>query len=117
MRRAIAALAASLPLLTAVPAAAEPSVQAFLDGYPGEMYQLYLAGLSAGYGWYGSHIGEDGQALAFCQPRDMAFSNDQLMDILRRFSADLPPEVLEYPVGFILLLALEKEYPCAAGSE
>lgn len=64
-----------------------------------------------GYGWANAEIKGKGQPALFCQPDKLAITGAQATDILRRFLAE-DPDSGNYPMGMIMLKALQDALPC-----
>ena len=72
--------------------------------------QAYLQGIGEGLGWAVAFT-DDADPKVFCAPDDKAHSRADYIAILDRFAA-ANPDLQQYPVEMILLLALQAEYPC-----
>jgi len=121
----IKAFAAVLMIGTwASQASAEASLNQILKDYDnpkaGEAQRMVissnLTGIEVGLGWANTAIrAQRMQAPLYCPPKgEMAAS--QLVDILRRALKD-EPRLGERPVGFAMLAALQRSFPCQGGGQ
>jgi hypothetical protein len=66
-----------------------------------------------GMSWMNSFLTFNGEQAVYCPPSNVAFSGEQVMDIVKReikTTADLGNQ----PYGLAILLAMRKSYPCPA---
>jgi hypothetical protein len=98
-------------------ARAEITVKDYLaaTGEEREVYRMWLSAVESGFGWYAA--ASSGPKL-YCQPKNMALTDDQLDDIFRRFVSAHPDtaNTAEY-AALTLLLALQDTFPCDAGGD
>jgi hypothetical protein len=104
-------------ILTTVALAAALTTPAFAYDYADYMathdeieVQAYIQGIGEGLGWAIAFT-DDPHPKLFCAPDDKAHNRAEYIAILDNF-AQANPELQQYPVEMILLLALQAEYPC-----
>jgi hypothetical protein len=97
--------------------AAATTVPAFAYDYADYMathdeveVQAYIQGIGEGLGWAVAFT-DDPHPKIFCAPDDKAHDRAEYVAILDKFAA-ANPDLQQYPVEMILLLALQAEYPC-----
>jgi hypothetical protein len=96
------------------PAAAEISANKLLADFKVKdttVAKLYLRGLSDAFGWSNTALIHDGSAGLYCPPSTIVLTDDQELDILRRF-VEAKPNLGTSPVGMVLLLSLKDAFPC-----
>jgi hypothetical protein len=72
--------------------------------------QAYLQGVGEGLGWAIAFT-DDPHPKLFCAPDDKAHDRAEYIQILDSFET-AHPDMQEYPVEMVLLLALQEKYPC-----
>jgi hypothetical protein len=72
--------------------------------------QAYIQGIGEGLGWAIAFT-DDPHPKIFCAPDDKAHDRSEYVAILDSF-ATANPDLQQYPVEMILLLALQAQYPC-----
>lgn len=72
--------------------------------------QAYIQGIGEGLGWAIAFT-DDPHPKLFCAPDDKAHNRAEYIQILDNY-ATANPELQQYPVEMILLLALQAQYPC-----
>jgi hypothetical protein len=104
-------------ILTSIALAAAMTAPAFAYDYKdyvdtrGDVeVQAYLQGIGEGLGWAIAFTDAPHPKL-FCAPDDKAHNRAEYVQILDTFAA-ANPELQQYPVEMILLLALQAQYPC-----
>jgi hypothetical protein len=105
-------LALLLALVT--PAAAEISANQLLAGFKAKdttVPKLYFRGLGDAFAWSNTALIHDGSTGLYCPPSRIALTDDQLLDMLRRF-VEAKPSFGTDPVGMVLLLSLKDAFPC-----
>ena len=97
---------------------AEPDANKFLRDYDAATAaekRLMSEGLSRvelGMSWVNVFLTENrNERSVYCPPNTLALSGDQLVDVLRKEVKGTPEEASR-PYGLVLLLALQKAYPC-----
>ena len=64
-----------------------------------------------GLSWANVVLKSEGRSRLYCPPPDLALTNEQQIGLLR-VAVTVQPEWGTYPVGFIMLKALQLAYPC-----
>ena len=72
--------------------------------------QAYIQGIGEGLGWAIAFT-DDPSPKLFCAPDDKAHDRAEYISLLDTF-ASANPDLQQYPVEMLLLLALQAEYPC-----
>jgi hypothetical protein len=72
--------------------------------------QAYLQGVGEGLGWAIAFT-DDPHPKLFCAPDDKAHDRAEYVQILDGFESS-HPDMQEYPIEMVLLLALQAKYPC-----
>ena len=72
--------------------------------------QAYIQGIGEGLGWAIAFT-DDPHPKLFCAPDDKAHNRAEYIQILDSY-ATANPDLQQYPVEMILLLALQAQYPC-----
>jgi hypothetical protein len=72
--------------------------------------QAYVQGIGEGIGWAIAFT-DDPHPKVFCAPDDKAHNRSEYVQILDDFAA-ANPDLQQYPIEMILLLALQAKYPC-----
>ena len=72
--------------------------------------QAYIQGIGEGLGWAVAFT-DDPHPKPFCAPDDKAHDRSEYIQLLDAFAA-ANPDLQQYPVEMLLLLALQTEYPC-----
>jgi hypothetical protein len=115
MRLALTIL--SCCVLSAI-ARAEPDVNKFLQDYdrgPAGEKRLMADNLSrveSGMSWVNVYLAENRKEHPiYCPPNTLAPSGEELVGILRK-EAEASPSEGSRPLGLVLMLALQKAYPC-----
>lgn len=72
--------------------------------------QAYIQGVGEGYGWAIAFTDPPAPVL-FCAPNDKAHDRSEYVELLDSFAA-ANPDLQQYPIEMLLLLALQAEYPC-----
>ena len=98
-------------------ARAEITVKDYLaaTGDEKEVYQTWLGAVETGFGWY---LAASSGPKLYCQPKNMALTDDQIDDIFRRFVSAHPDmaDRAQY-AALTLLLALQDTFPCGPGGD
>jgi hypothetical protein len=99
-----------------MPVRAEPGAGYILEtiragGSVEQSVTVYINGLENGYGWANATLSNNGEVPLYCQPSRLALSQDQIVDILRRF-VEANPNLREMQTGLVLLMALQEMFPC-----
>jgi type II secretory pathway pseudopilin PulG len=97
-------------LVLSTQAKAELSANEALANAAQRAMKTYVSGIATGIGWANTHQENKGQPI-FCQPRKLALTDDQTIDILRRY-VEQHPEYGGHPVGVILLEAFMVTFAC-----
>lgn len=104
-------------LLTTIAVAAALSTPALAFDYPDYVashddveVQAYIQGIGEGIGWAIAFT-DDPHPKVFCAPDDKAHERAEYIKILDDY-ATANPELQQYPVEMILLVALQAKYPC-----
>ncbi|MBX9773983.1 MAG: hypothetical protein K2Y71_06175 [Xanthobacteraceae bacterium] len=72
----------------------------------------YLAGIGLGLGWSNTALRAQGkQAHLYCPSNDHETTPPELIDILRG-ALEAEPRLRDQPIGFALLIALQRTFPC-----
>lgn len=108
MRKLILTAATTLVLTTA-PASAFDYAD-YLAAHDDPEVQAYIQGIGEGLGWAIAFT-DDAHPKLFCAPDDKAHNRAEYIALLDAF-ATANPELQQYPVEMILLVALQSEYPC-----
>jgi hypothetical protein len=99
------------------PAFAEVDAQTFLKGYDGSgpddraTLARILGATENGIAWTISAVKHDHGIDVFCTPNKLALTDQQDVDILRRY-VQVHPKDGTYPYGLVLLMALRDAFPC-----
>ncbi|WP_265529103.1 Rap1a/Tai family immunity protein [Sphingomicrobium marinum] len=72
---------------------------------------LYLHGVSQGLSWANVAMEMDGKQPIYCPPENLTITVDQNVQILRDHT-DNNPEIEDFPVALVFLLAVENVFPC-----
>lgn len=76
--------------------------------------EYYVFGIEEGFGWANSSLVKRGATPLYCPPPKLAITADQTMTILEKFlTEDADAYISGLPPGIVLLLALERTFPCA----
>jgi hypothetical protein len=80
--------------------------------------KLYVMGVGSGIAWANT-AAEKNNAPLYCQPPNFSMNGDYYIDILDKTIKELESkttakELNEYPVGLIVLMGLQKSFPCQA---
>jgi hypothetical protein len=70
-----------------------------------------LSGIENGFGWANAQLNNKKQAPLYCPPGKLALADEQLLDTLRRYTAE-HPTMEQKPYGMVLLFALQDVFPC-----
>ena len=101
-------------------AGAEASVNEILRDYDNAkasdaqraMISSNLASIEVGLGWANTALrAQRMQAGLYCPPDKLAMTPSQVIDILRRALKE-EPRLGDRPIGFALLTALQRSFPC-----
>ena len=117
MSKCVLLLIAVLMVSFATPSRAETSADDTLEFVMGdneekaELAKIWIDGMVTGLSWANVVLKSQGRSRLYCPPPDLALTNEQQIDILRRGVAD-EPGWGTYPVGLIMLQALQLAYPC-----
>lgn len=76
-----------------------------------EITEDFLAGVGAGFGYANSRLGMKGQPLLFCQPSSLTLNAQNYIDLIESMARQYDFKQNQ-PVEVILLIGLEKEFPC-----
>jgi hypothetical protein len=108
------AITIATALLAATPARAELTYREFQTrtGEDRQLLELWLDGVVAGFGWANGVDDAENRPLPYCQPRDSVLEPEQQLRILHGY-AQRNPDMLDYPLGMVMLFALRDAYPCA----
>jgi Rap1a immunity proteins len=97
---------------------AEADVSTFLRGYDAaslaERHRMsdYLSGIEIGMSWVNVFLAEERKDRPlYCPPNTLAPTGEQLVDFLRT-ELKASPEEGSRPLGFVLMTALQKAFPC-----
>jgi hypothetical protein len=72
-----------------------------------------LARVESGMSWVNVYLAEDRKERpVYCPPNTLAPSNEELVGILRK-EAEASPSEGSRPLGLVLMLALQKAFPCS----
>jgi hypothetical protein len=93
------------------PANAEGTVNEVLARANERSTQLIVASTADGISWSNSYLTMMKQQPMYCPPQKLAITVSQYMDILRRHVQEIPADGHD-PIGFGLLNALQKTFPC-----
>ena len=78
------------------------------------IYQAILGHEVDGMDWANTALKESRKELPlYCVPANLALTNNQLIDIVRRMRTDVP-SLGKSPVGLVILFALQKTFPCSS---
>jgi len=112
MRHLAAAIIGIALCIAPAGARAEMTVKDYLaaTGEDKQIDLLWLSAVESGFGWYAAAA--SGPKL-YCQPKNMALTDDQIDDIFHRFVSAHPDtaDTAEY-AALTLLLALQDTFPC-----
>jgi len=95
----------------------ETSAKVFLEHYDRmEGREKDLWGIVFGQGhngmeWVNSWLESKGRKPVFCTPAKIALTDDQVIDIMRRY-VEANSDYQNHPFGFVLLYALIDAFPC-----
>jgi hypothetical protein len=97
----------------ATPADAEATARVFLEEIDkgDSLYSHTLNAYANGISWANSKMAETQREPLYCPPPNVAFTDDQIVQILRRYLSERPA-VAEAPAGLAMLMALEATFPC-----
>lgn len=114
MKQIAAAVLASL--LLATPATAETlagDVIAIYERDAGARQEIeaILLHTQNGFGWANSALKVRGTQPLYCSPGQIVFTGRQLFDVLKR-SVATEAKIASAPIGYALLLAMQRTYHC-----
>jgi len=94
----------------------EGSAKWFLEKYDNTSVSKFWWGTAFGQGysgmlWMNSWLESKGRKPVFCPPDKIAFTDDQLIDIMRRY-VKKNSDSQDDPFGFVLLYAVIDAFPC-----
>jgi len=75
------------------------------------VYDGVLSAMESGFGWSNAALRHEHQRPLYCVPEKLVFTDQQLVDIMRRDLAEYPHHAA-MPYGLVLLTALQKLFPC-----
>lgn len=117
LKRNFALAVATCALLAATPLRAEISgenVQQLLSSKNESSRTLGMSVIYStfnGLFWANVQLGNDNNALLFCQPVKLAMSAEQSVVIFEQKMKE-NPKMAGYPLGMIMLIALKETFPC-----
>ena len=95
------------------PLRAEVFLRAFDKWKSDETFKLYIEGVGIGYGWANTSLEHRKQSKLYCQPANLALDASNYIDIItREIQANKNIYTPDTPVELILLIGLEKTFPC-----
>lgn len=75
--------------------------------------EVWLVGVESGLLWANSQLQQNGSPKLYCQPVKLSLTGDELVRILEEFGkAKDHPKADEYPLGMVMLKALQRVFPC-----
>jgi hypothetical protein len=105
----------SAAICTATPAAAELSAKLLLDAFQAKgdkgTIKVYFRGLSEAFAWSNTALNNQGQTRLYCEPATITLTDEQELDIMRRYVESRPSFGTD-PAGMVLLLSLKNAFPC-----
>ncbi len=73
---------------------------------------MYVAGLASGILWAMVQSSDDGRKqLLYCQPKGVTIRPEQYVEMIVSYGEGHPND-RQYPIGFLLVLALQEMFPC-----
>ena len=121
MKTVISSVLAGLVLLP-MPAHAELTGNEFLKAYDASkqenrrLLEVAIGQIENGLGWANSYLAVvRKQRPLYCTPGRLALTNGQIVDILRRETKE-DRSIGEQPLGFAIILANQKAFPCPPNS-
>ena len=98
---------------------AEPSLTEILRGYDSPGLSIdqrmiivsNLANIEKAFGWANTALRAQMQRGLYCLPDDLTIEPQELIDLLRDALWDLP-RLGDTPIGFALLVTLQRGFPC-----
>jgi len=76
------------------------------------LLQLYVKGITDGFGFSNGLLANNGQKPLFCPPQSLPLVDAQYVAILANFLKRIPSAGSQ-PPGAVLLFALQDQFPCA----
>jgi hypothetical protein len=76
-----------------------------------KIWELIFGNTQNGINWANSVLLRRKQQPLYCPPDNFSPSGPQALGMLREIT-NSSPDLLNVPYGFVLLLALQKKYPC-----
>ena len=74
--------------------------------------EVLIKGMVDGLGWANASLRAEGkQSPLYCEPKELALTTSQVIDILRRQVRQSPPLASD-PLGAVILASLQKVFPC-----
>lgn len=113
----IGILISAIIALAATPAHAETDAKTFLATYDSanlanqRVFRNTLSVIENGISWANASLSAKRHILLYCPPRLMVLTGGQILDMVRReVASDIG--MGNYPVGMVVVMALEKVFPC-----
>lgn len=114
--RSITWFAALLVLAVASPAMAEPSVKQYLEssGEERTILTVYIIATEQAFAWSNASLENRGDAPLYCVPARLALTDDQVLDIVARFTEAKATELSEDEMylALFVLFAMQDAFPC-----
>ena len=77
-----------------------------------KIWELIFGNTQNGINWANSVLIQRKQQPLFCPPDNFSPTGPEALEMLREIT-NSNPDLLNIPYGFVLLLALQKKYPCS----
>ena len=114
--RVISIFVAATAMMLSTAAHAEPTAKELLGivhagGPNASVMRTYVVGVSSGLLSANSELALDGQKQFYCQPRKLALTGDQVVQILRDYLEE-NPKLADDIVSPVVMEALKSAFPC-----
>ena len=78
-----------------------------------EMLELIITETQNGASWTNAILIRQKKQPLYCTPPNLVFTASQLVDIIRRaIKEDQDQDLSKYPLGMVLLVSLQRVFPC-----
>jgi hypothetical protein len=81
------------------------------DGDGRRQIETLISGMATGLLWANAELHQRGQRELYCQPEKLKLTTGQIIDMMRRTTKDIPKSG-DLPLGFVVLGALQRTFPC-----
>ena len=76
------------------------------------IYSAYITGTINAFGWANGDLLAQKQPPLFCPPQNLAIGNQNVYPLLDAFFTNHPGVSDDFPIGLVILRALQGAFPC-----